>query len=175
MKKIFLIYLLFFFTIQAFPEKTSLKFNPWELIIYRPENSEDLNQIRCFLKIQDENGNDITKSEKVKICYEWVSIPGKAYYFKNKIYLSGGMAIHLNLKPGKYNFSVYTPKEEQFYSTIPNKNQWESNIFSYSTENPLKVIFVYPEANENGFYTETWKIDYKAPKFWKFTKPSQKN
>ena len=87
MKKIFLIYLLFFFTIQAFPEKTSLKFNPWELIIYRPENSEDLNQIRCFLKIQDENGNDITKSEKVKICYEWVSIPGKAYYFKNKIYL----------------------------------------------------------------------------------------
>lgn len=175
MKKIFLIYLLFFFTIQVFPEKTSLKFNPWELIIYRPENSEDLNQIRCFLKIQDENGNDITISEKVKICYEWVSIPGKAYYFKNKIYLSGGMAIHLNLKPGKYNFSVYTPKEEQFYSTIPNKNQWESNIFSYSTENPLKVIFVYPEANENGFYTGTWKIDYKAPKFWKFTKPAKQN
>ena len=85
------------------------------------------------------------------------------------------MAIHLNLKPGKYNFSVYTPKEEQFYSTIPNKNQWESNIFSYSTENPLKVIFVYPEANENGFYTGRWKIDYKAPKFWKFTKPAQKN
>ena len=58
MKKIILLFLLFFFTIQAFPEKSTLKFNPWELIIYRPENSEDLNQIRCFLKIQDENGYD---------------------------------------------------------------------------------------------------------------------
>ena len=48
-----------------------------------------------------------------------------------------------------------------------------SNTFYYDTNNPTKVIFVMPTADENGFYDGGWYIDYKAPKFFKFTKAKQ--
>ena len=50
----------------------------------------------------------------------------------------------------------------------------QSTTFEYnSTENPAKVIFVSPTANENGFYDGGWHIDHKAPKFFRFTKPER--
>lgn len=148
----------------------NVKHNPWELIIYRPENSSNLNEIRCWLKIEDEEGNDVIGT-KVTATYEWVSIPNVINYYKKSYYLSGGMAAHLQLKPGKYKFSVYTPKSELIYFSGNAKSEWKSNIFEYDTENPTKVIFVVPKANENVFYSGEWFITYKAPKWFKFTKP----
>lgn len=56
-----------------------VKHNPWELIIYRPENSSNLNEIRCWLKIEDEEGNDVLGT-KATATYEWVSIPNVINY-----------------------------------------------------------------------------------------------
>ena len=76
MKKIFLTIfaLLSLFSVSADSGLESVKHNPWELIIYRSENKTDFNYVRCFLRIEDENGNDVSKS-KVKANYEWVTIP----------------------------------------------------------------------------------------------------
>ncbi len=155
------------------PLFAQVKHNPWELIIYRSENSFHINNVRCFLRIQDENGNDVSKS-KVKATYEWLSNPNVINYFEKSYYLSGGMAVHLNLQKGKYRFSVYTPKSELAYfvgNARLKEFEWQSNIFEYDTENPTKVIFVVPQADSNGFYSGKWFIDYKAPKWFKFTKP----
>ena len=80
---------------------------------------------------------------------------------------------HLNIKPGKYNISVYSePKDYEFVEfNFDNKGNWESNILYYNTDNPTKVIFIYPTANDNGFYNGGWVIDYYAPEYYKFTKP----
>ncbi|WP_294428148.1 hypothetical protein [uncultured Treponema sp.] len=174
MKKIIcLLSALFSLTLlYADSDLTKLRHNPWELIIYRPENKEDFNYVRCYLRIEDKNGNDVSKT-KVKATYEWATIPNIVNHYKNQPFLDGGMAMHLNLKPGKYRFSVYTPPERQkgFKVTegIANKNQWESNVFEYDTENPAKVIFVTPVINDNGFYTGEWHIDFKAPRFFKWS------
>lgn len=134
------------------------------LIIYRPENTGVLNDIRCFLRLEDESGNDVT-STAATATYEWVSIPNRANNYKKKYYLSGGMAMHLKLKKGRYKISLYTPTDQQnnfVYSEADAKPfQWESNVFEYSTENPTKVIFVTPTRNNNGFYNGGWIIDYK--------------
>jgi hypothetical protein len=164
--------LLFFFManpIFSDTEVTKIKHNPWELIIYRPENKTDFNYVRCFVRIEDENGNDVSQS-KVKATYEWASIPNVVNRYRKRLYLDGGMAMHLNLKKGKYRFSVCTPKEFQCSFPSDNKNQWESNVFEYDTENPTKVIFVTPTSNDNGFYAGGWWIDWKAPEFFKFSK-----
>ena len=147
--------------------------NPWDLIIYRPENSSTINEVRCFLKIEDMDGNDVTKDAIRKVTYEWVSNPRIQYTYKKKLYLSGGMAMHLNIKPGKYNISVYSePKDYEFVEfNFDNKGNWESNVLYYNTDNPTKVIFIYPTANDNGFYNGGWVIDYYAPEYYKFTKP----
>ena len=82
--------------------------------------------------------------------------------------------MHLLLKKGSYKISFYTPKEKisaQGLSKELLKKDWNSNTFLYDTENPAKVIFVSPTANENGFYDGGWHIDHKAPKFFRFTKP----
>lgn len=163
----------------AFPLKLSggepqepLHHNPWELIIYRPENSGGMNSIRCWLKIEDESGTDVTYSA-ARATYEWVSVPDVINHYEKTYYLSGGMAMHLLIKPGKYVFRLYTPPEHQFGAQVRNKKQWESNAFFYDTQNPAKVIFVSPVANENGFYSGGWHISSKAPLFWKYTKPKQ--
>ncbi len=152
------------------------------LIIYRPDNTGILNDIRCFLRIQDEKGNDITYDTScITATYEWVSIPDRANNYKKKYYLSGGMAMHLKLKKGRYKISLYTPVDQQNNFIYPESGeetrtalrsgvveysqpqafQWESNIFEYNTENPTKVIFVTPTRNDNGFYNGGWVIDYR--------------
>lgn len=164
------------FSLLAF-DSPDIRFNPWELIIYRPDCYGEMNDVRCYLKILDESGNDVTYSA-AKAVYEWVSIPGKLNYFKNQWYLSGGMAIHLNIKKGKYKFVVYTPKEKQNGVKVSAKSdgtesdgEWTSEEYFYDTENPLKVLFVNATANENGFYDGGWHIDFRAPKYFKWTKP----
>lgn len=176
--------------VPSFGEQPPLKHNPWELIIYRPENTKGMNDIRCWLKLEDaETGEDVTYS-KISAKYEWVSIgknihkdpmnfynlfvPSRwtvLYPYQRTYYLSGGMAMHLLIQKGKYKISFYTPPEHQLDFPCDNKEQWNSNSFYYDTENPAKVIFVFPEANENGFYSGKWCVDYKAPEWFIFTKP----
>ena len=137
------------------------------LIIYRPDNIGVLNDIRCFLRLEDEQGNDVTYTAATAT-YEWVSIPDRINNYKKKYYLSGGMAMHLKLKKGHYKISLYTPVDQQNNFTYAEADvkpfQWESNVFEYNTENPTKVIFVSPTRNDNGFYNGGWVIDYRAGK-----------
>ena len=146
--------------LQAGHDKTSL-------IIYRPDNIGVLNDIRCFLRLEDEQGNDVTYSAATAT-YEWVSIPDRINNYKKKYYLSGGMAMHLKLKKGRYKISLYTPVDQQnnftYAEAAAKPFQWESNVFEYNTENPTKVIFVSPTRNDNGFYNGGWVIDYRAGK-----------
>lgn len=198
MKRFFLSLFLFlifpiFFNAQKKDSANSdskIHFNPWELLIYRPENSGTMNNIRCWLKLEDENGNDVTYT-KCKATYYYAnnvvkdkkaetmqfgsifhhSAPRQVFNYQKTYYLEGGLVMYLLLKPGKYKISVYTPENQQYLSKVENKSEWKSNIFEYDTENPAKVIFVSPTANENGFYNGGWHIDYKAPEYYKFTKP----
>ena len=178
-KKVFLIFLLIsssFFLYSAENNSDDVHHNPWELIIYRPQNNGDLNYVRCWIKLEDAlTGEDVTYT-KAKATYEWASIPDKVNYYQKTYYLDGGMAAHLNLQKGKYNITVYTPKDKAGYFTsqnpCSNEGDWISNTFYYDTENPTKVIFVVPTADDNGFYNGGWYIDYKAPKYFKkFTTP----
>ena len=136
------------------------------LIIYRPDNLPAINDIRCFLRLQDENGKDVTYTA-CKATYEWMSTPDIIRKYKHTYFLSGGMAMHLKLKKGRYKISLYTPVDQQNNFTYAEADvrpfQWESNVFEYNTENPTKVIFVTPTRNDNGFYNGGWIIDYKAP------------
>lgn len=175
--------LIFLFTLIAFltggrifsetvPE---VRHNPWSLIIYRPENSSGMNEIRCWLRLIDaETGEDVTYT-KIKANYSWISCPKEGIPYQKTYYLSGGMAMHLLIQSGKYKISFYTPPESQngfpAADGTENARQWESNEFFYDTNNPAKVIFVSPTANENGFYNGGWYIDYKAPLYYQFTKP----
>lgn len=142
---------------SVFSEDSRLKFNSWELIIYRPENSSHLLNERLWFRAEDEKGQDVTY-EKIKATYEWTSISDKANYYQKRYYLDMGMAMHLLIQKGKYRFYFYTDKSE-------------SNGYEYDTENPAKVLFVYPSANDNGFYDGGWIVDYKAPAWFKFAKP----
>ena len=137
------------------------------LIIYRPDNTGVLNDIRCFLRLQDEEGKDVTyDTTTVTATYEWLSTPDIIRNYKHTYFLSGGMAMHLKLKKGRYKISLYTPTDQQNNFTYAEADakpfQWESNVFEYNTENPTKVIFVYPTRNDNGFYNGGWIIDYKT-------------
>lgn len=172
MKKILLLVFSAVFSFNLTAQQKNLHHNPWELIIYRPENTPSMNEVRCYLRLLDEQGNDVTFSA-AKATYEWASIPNVVNQYQKTRWLSGGVAMHLNLKPGKYKISVYTPPDKQYPYPSENRNQWESNVFEYDTSNPAKVIFVSPTANDNGFYSGGWFIDYKAPGYFKFTKPKQ--
>lgn len=136
------------------------------LIIYRPDNLAAINDIRCFLRLEDERGNDVTYTA-CTATYEWMSTPDIIRNYKHTYFLSGGMAMHLKLKKGRYKISLYTPVDQQNNFTYPETGtkpfQWESNVFEYNTENPTKVIFVTATRNDNGFYNGGWIIDYKAP------------
>lgn len=172
MKRLAVFLAAIFFSLGAFPQ-AEVKHNPWELIIYRPENSQKINEVRCWLKIEDMNGNDVTYTA-ARATYEWVSIPDRVNQYEKTYYLTGGMAMHLhNIKPGKYKFTFTTPADKQY--PFPNENrEWKSNEFIYNTENPAKVIFVYPTVGESGFYNGGWIISGYAPEFFKFTKPVEK-
>ena len=134
------------------------------LIIYRDDNKGTMNEIRCFLKLEDQDGNDVTYSA-CSATYEWVRIPNVVNQYKKKYYLSGGMAMHLQLKKGIYKMTLYTPVDQQANFTYSDPSiqpfLWESNVFTYNTEKPTKVIFVYPTYNANRFYSGGWLIDYK--------------
>ncbi|MBC6712936.1 hypothetical protein [Treponema sp. Marseille-Q3903] len=166
-------------------QEMPVKPNPTTLIIYRLESRYEMNEIRCWLKLEDENGNDVTYTS-AKAAYEW---PVYKYWdpyktnrtlpqtftqrepdlipYRKKYYLSGGMAMHLNLKKGKYKISLYTPIDQQNNFEYPTEGQrafeWHSNVFEYDTENPTNVLFVTPVTDENGFYNGGWLIDYKQP------------
>ena len=140
------------------------------LIIYRPENDHPMNEVRCYIKILDENNNDVTYSCG-NAFYSWANIPGRYHAYKKKYFLSGGMAFHINIMPGKYKISVYTPKDEHYEIDSENKETWNSNTFEYDSDNPINVIFVAPTVNQNQFYNGGWTIHYRAPKFYKYTKP----
>lgn len=160
-------------------ELQKVSHNPWELIIYRPENSAQINEERCWLTLRDDKGSEIKVSAQnypngISATYEWISNPDVINRYERSIYLSGGMAMHLHLQPGKYTITFSTPKEKQFNKTINAKENWTSNEFIYNTENAAKVIFVTPTANENGFYTGGWHISAKAPEFFKVAKPKRK-
>lgn len=152
------------------------------LIIYRPDNVGVLNDIRCFLRILNDDGEDITyNTSSITATYEWMSTPDIIHNYKHTYFLSGGMAMHLKLKKGRYKISLYTPVDQQNNFIYPESGeearnalqsgvveysqpqafQWESNIFEYNTENPTKVIFITPTRNDNGFYNGGWVIDYK--------------
>lgn len=151
-------------------EEFNLRHNPWELIIYRPENTEKMTPVRCWLKIEDMEGNDVTHTA-AKATYEWVTVPDRVNHYEKGWWLEGGIAMHLNLKNGRYKFTVSTPPDRQYPYPSKNRNEWKSNEFFYDTNNPAKVIFVYPTADDNGFYSGGWVISAKSPKFYKFTKP----
>lgn len=162
----------------------NVKPNPWSLIIYRPENIGQMNDVRCWLKLEDfETGEDVTYT-KATAKYEWIpdtkiadkknpqsftsifkpDVISTFYNYKKTYFLSGGMAMHLNIKPGKYKISVYTPKDKTNLYPCSNKEDWVSNQFIYDTNNPTNVIFVSGTHDDNGFYNGGWFIDYKAPK-----------
>lgn len=169
MKRLFISLFFISLIFSVFSEETSktdIHHNPWELIIYRPHNNGDLNTVRCWIQLLDEEGNDVTYSA-AKATYEWIDSPDRVNNYQKTYYLSGGMAMHLNLKPGKYQIRFYTPVEKQDLFETENTGVWESNIFYYNTDNPTKVLFVIPTANDNGFYNGGWWIDYKAPKYVK--------
>lgn len=162
-----------------------------KLIIYRPQNNGEINEVRCYLQLLDENDEDVTFSS-CSAAYEWIENhydfgssqnlqeifsssrkKNVLYHYKKSYFLSGSMAMHLTLKPGKYKIRFYTPVDKQnnfSYSIEGTKPyEWKSNTFEYDTQNPAKVIFVSPVVNENGFYNGSWHIDYKAPKYFKNT------
>lgn len=168
-KKIFLSFLLIFVSflyVWATDLTPDIKHNPWELIIYRPQNTEAINDIRCWLKVEDMDGNDVTYT-KISATYEWVSIPDVVNKYQRTYWLSGGVAMHLNIKPGRYKMTVSTPSDKQWPYPSENRDEWKSNEFIYDTENPAKVIFVYPGTDENGFYDGRWIISGRAPKYFK--------
>ncbi len=155
-----------------------LRFDPWSLIVYRPVNTERLNQIRCWIRLEDEQGNDVTYTS-ASATYEWVTDPDIAHPYQKSYYLEGGMAMHLLLKPGVYRITVRTPQDQLPLCDddfpYPHGQDWESNVYVHDTENPPKVIFVSPDADENGFYSGGWHIDYRAPGFHEVTKPFRKD
>ena len=109
MKNIKIILFATLFSLIFFPclaDEGDVHHNPWELIIYRPQNNGDLNYVRCWIKLEDAvTGEDVTYT-KVKATYEWASIPDVVNYYQKTYYLDGGMAAHLNLQKGKYNITV---------------------------------------------------------------------
>ena len=128
-----------------------------------------VNGFDWMLLEEDEEGNDVTyTTTTVTASYEWMSTPDIIRNYKHTYFLSGGMAMHLKLKKGRYKISLYTPVDQQNNFTYAEADakpfQWESNVFEYNTENPTKVIFVSPTRNDNGFYNGGWIIDYRAPK-----------
>ncbi len=146
----------------------------YALILYRPANSGSINEINCYLKIEDEEGNDVTQTA-ARAWYAWYSAPKEIHSYQNRLYLSGGMIMHIYFNPGIYRLTFYTPLEKQnpYDSSLPHTgSDWISNTYTYNTEDSqLRVLFISPTANENGFYNGSWHIDYKAPQYYKFTKP----
>lgn len=147
------------------------------LEIYRPENKGDLNDVPCLLRITDMEGNDASDCITA-LSHSWY-YDTHLNFWQTKtlchVYwegcFTGGSIVHLGLKEGKYKIFVYTPVEKQADYASLTSQSWESNEFVYNTRSKeLKVIFVSPVADDSGFFSGSWHIDYRAPKFYKWTK-----
>jgi len=183
-KKLFIL-LIFQFSLCIFSE---------ELVIYRSQNSSNINLVRCWVKIEDEKGEDVTY-KVARGAYAYMDRPKELNWYQKSYFLEGGMACHLyldkkNMRSQKYKISLYTPKShvENFPIAENLRTDWDSDYFEYDANkvensvdknyNPLHVIFISPTANENWFYTPHWNIDYKAPTYLKdrdpqFVKPKR--
>ena len=65
------LFLLLFLNGICLYAEDEVRHNPWSLIIYRPENSWQINETRCYLKLEDaETGEDVTYT-KSKANYSW--------------------------------------------------------------------------------------------------------
>lgn len=146
----------------------------FSLEIYRPENYGHMNDIPCLLRITDMDGNDAW-DRIISLDQSWYYDMQTKPHWTHKYYrgsFRGGAVLHLNMQEGTYLISVYTPVDLQDGMTLQNDGEWTSNTFVYKTGAPaLKVIFISPTANQNGFYTGGWHVDYRAPKYFKYTKP----
>lgn len=141
------------------------------IAIYRPVNNDEMNEVPCYLRVLDNEDKDVTK-ELVKASYAWYNQPKLLHMYKTKVYLQGGMIMHLKLPKGVYKLQFYTPADKAF-GFEDFRREWKSNTYIYDTECKLNVIFVAPTANENNFYNGGWYIDYKAPQFFYHTYPKQ--
>ena len=181
---------------KDFVEQTKdmdVKHNPLNLIIYRPENKYELNDIRAFIQIFDLNGNEVTYDKSIcNATYEWVNwtsdlrkiyksnptnfvtvfqrpYQGQIKHYKKKYFISGNMAMHLSLKKGKYIIKFITPISDQNMFTYYDNSKpfdWTSNELLYDTNNPAFVIFLSPRFNDSGYYAGNWELSYNAPKWW---------
>ncbi|MBQ2551757.1 MAG: hypothetical protein II563_02775 [Treponema sp.] len=146
----------------------------YSLEIYRPSNFGLMDEIPCILKITDMDGNDAS-DKIISISVTWYDGMQTDPHWTHKYYdgcFTGGAIVHLEMQRGTYKISVSTPKEHQRDYLPGNTEEWTSNEFTYKTGSPaLKVIFISPTANQNGFYTGGWHIDYRAPKYFMYTKP----
>ena len=144
------------------------------LEIYRPENFGEMNDVPCMIRVTDMEGNDASASIK-SISYSWYYEINNGKMWLHRYWngcFAGGTVVHLVMKEGTYKISVYTPVKNQAEYSSLTKKEWASNEFVYKTGEPaLNVLFVSPVANDNGFYSGAWHIDYKAPKFYIYTKP----
>ena len=159
----------FLFCLQFFCRQASA------LEIYRPENFGNMNIVPCMIRVTDMDGNDASSSI-ISISYSWYyEINKKKGKWLHRYWdgcFSGGTVVHLDMKRGTYKISVYTPVKDQAEYALLTGQEWTSNEFIYKTGSPaLNVIFVCPLANDNGFYSGGWHIDYRAPKFYIYTKP----
>ena len=155
------------------------------LEIYRPENHGALNTIPCLIRVTDEDGADA--SDRIRhISYNWyyeMPLPNWSRQPKmlNRYFngcFTGGVVVHLLMQPGRYLISVTTPVEKQQDYVIAERHSdaavpraWVSNTFLYDTAHRPNVVFVSPTANDNGFFNGGWHIDYRAPRYYRFTKP----
>ena len=122
---------------------------------------------QMWIWMSEETINPNWKTEIINNCYsdcvrQEENVVNK---YKRTYFLSGGMAMHLKLKKGLYNITLTTPVDQQANFTYSDPSivpfDWQSNTFTYDTQNPTKVIFVYPTYNENGFYDGGWIVDYR--------------
>lgn len=159
-----------------------------ELVVYRPQNSADINAVRCWIRVEDMDGNDVTY-KNARAAFAYMDRPDELSWYRRSFYLEGGMACHLYLDPGTYRISVYTPKSHVECFSLPERlrTDWDSDSFVYDSgiiensvdkddANLLRVIFVSPVADENWFYKPRWHVDYRAPSYLRnrdpqFTKP----
>lgn len=146
----------------------------FSLEIYRPSNYGTMDDIPCLLKITDTEGNDAW-DKIISISYSWYNDMRNTPHWSHTYYngcFTGGCVIHLEMQKGTYLISVCTPPEHQRNYLPDHPEEWQSNTFKYTVGAPaLKVIFVNPTANQNGFYNGGWHVDYRAPKYYKYTKP----
>ena len=144
------------------------------LEIYRPENYGAMNVIPCVLKVTDTEGNDAWESV-LRLDYSWYYDMRNRRKWTHRYWrgcFTGGTILHLELKPGTYLISVSTPVDLQQGFVAEHEGEWTSNTFVYNTESrELKVIFVSPGADANGWYDGSWHVDYRAPQFYIWTKP----